>query len=613
MFNFLSGYSAHEVVKLDVFDTICVEMYEFLHSKGMSDEKRQPKQSPVRITTVIDYDVNENGELDDDDDDRSNVTPIVQVRAGGCFAAPEQPTSPNRQATSLNRIAIEIKVSQKSGSSGGVIEVNPGRANAEFLTGSGEMLTKSDFMHMIQEGVRIGVSNTANSNRMKTLKKVHAGEASPVPVSASSSNQQVLQKKTMKYILNQYKPKNFQNIRKLSGISTEEFIQSICDSELIGGFTESSGKSGSLFWYSSDKKYIMKSISVEESALLNRICSSYLRYVGTHPHSLLCKFFGMFKIVTTVAAPSYIRGNKRPSRIRSGQVQTTRFVIMNNVFYSADDGGDRVEKFDLKGTTEDRFVKQVSGNEVMKDINFQNRWVSIPENLADCLTRVVQEDCEFLARHGIMDYSLIIGVKRSNKQATFEHLSEPYSGTVETDTGIRKSTLQEKLKKAAHSVQKLLSPSTSSLWMISSSASRAEHHTSRLPSIHENNREDFSGPAEPTSGNSPSVGYNEAGQSREGQNPPSVFCRFNNGVAGLDETKENCLLYFFGIIDILQQYTIRKKLAHLMKKFTIGCCHEIDTVAPAYYRSRFERYAIGKIHALEEDEIDACIDKLNVE
>jgi 1-phosphatidylinositol-4-phosphate 5-kinase len=557
----------------------------------MAEGMKQPKQSPVRITTVVDY--AENEELDDDEDDRSNVTPTAPARTGGCFTAPS-----DQAMMGANRIGIELRVSDPSGANRGVVELV--NYPAEFLAGTGELLTKSDFMQMIQEGVRIGVSNAAESNRMKTLKKTHLDTTTTTsvtnrPPAAGASNADAPAKKTMKYILNQYKPKNFQTIRKLNNISNDEFIKSICDSELVGGSTESSGKSGSLFWYSSDRKYIMKSISAEESALLNRICTSYLRYIGTHPHSLLCKFFGMFKIVTTVAAPSYIRGYKRPSRIRSGQVHTTRFVIMNNIFCGGEQGAEKLEKFDLKGTTEDRFVKQVSGKEVLKDINFQNRWVTLPENLAECLTRVIQEDCEFLSRHGIMDYSLIVGLKRSNTPETAAHLSEPFSGTVETDTtGGRKasSTIQEKIKTA---VQKLLSPSTSALWAGTGSGPpvlRTEQ-PSRLPSIHENSHEEPS-PVE----------------TRRNEESKSVFNRFNNATVGLDETKDNCLVYFFGIIDILQQYTIKKKIAHFMKKFTIGCCHEIDTVAPHYYKTRLVRYACSKVHPVDEDDIEACLDKL---
>lgn len=583
----------------------------------MADDKRKPKPFLARIATVVDYDENANGDMDDDEDDRSNVTPVAPMKSGGCFTVPpERSVNANHASMNPNRIGIELKVSHVSGTEGGVIEVNPSRANPQFLQGNGALLTKSDFMHMIQEGVRIGISNAADSNRMKTLKKTHEGDKSPavtaaIPASSSSQQQVPPERKTMKYILNQYKPKNFQSIRKLNNISTEDFIRSICDSDLVGGFTESSGKSGSLFWYSSDRKYIMKSISVEESALLNGICSSYLRYIGTHPHSLLCKFYGMFKIVTTVAAPSYIRGYKRPSRVRSGQVQTTRFVIMNNIFASGgEEDGNRLEKFDLKGTTEDRFVKEVSGNEVLKDINFQNRWVSLPENLAECLTSVIQQDCEFLCRHGIMDYSLIIGIKPANNKETYDHLAEPsLLGTVETDTGAaRKSTLQEKIRKAAHSVQKLLSPSTSSLWTPTPTPGPlpVQQESSRLPSIHEiPDDADFP----PSSANSPATSRGLPCQ----DNHMSVFCRFKNGVAGLDESKDNCCIYYFGIIDILQQYTIKKKFAHLLKKFTIGCFHEIDTVAPAYYKSRFARYAAGKIHPLDEDEIDACLSKLSLE
>ena len=457
---------------------------------------------------------------------------------------------------------------------------------------------------MIQEGVRLAVSASAGSNRVRVLRKSH--EQSDAPTGGASSSSATPPKKTMKYIMHQYKPKNFQVLRSLAGISSDDFATSICDADLSGGYSECSGKSGSLFWYSADRKYIMKSISAEEATLLNGICSSYLRYVGAHPHSLLCKFYGMYKITTTVAAPSYIRGEKRASRVRSNTVRTTRFVIMNNVFHTADNTAG-FEKFDLKGTTEDRFVKLINGNEVLKDINFLNRRITLPENIADCLSRVIQEDCEFLLRHGIMDYSLIVGVKQSNNRSTLERLGAPVGSEVHEWMAAgetRRRTFHDKLNaqltaaksaavKAAHSVQKLLSPSGS----LRTSVVVDEQRASRLAGINEVD-EEATPPAEemesPPAHDSP---------------VPSVFSSFDGGVAGLDESVSKGVVYYMGIIDILQQYTVKKKLAHLIKKCTIGCCHEIDTVAPEYYKARFVRYVAGKVKGVEEEDVDWLVTK----
>lgn len=538
-------------------------------------------------------------EGDPESDGVSDDSQLASGMGVACGRAPESLGSPSRNQ-SKKRIAIELKMSPVGEGRNNIVEANQTLPCDDFLTGPVSLLSRGDLMHMIQEGVRMGISETAADNRLRVVKNTHTGETGNANGASSSSSVPAdVPKKTMKYILSQYKPKNFEMMRRMSGISNEDFLRSICDSDLVGGYTENSGKSGSLFWYSADGKYIMKSINPQERSLLEKKCSSYLRYMGSHPHSLLCRFLGMFKIVTTVATPSYIRGSQRASRIRANTVITTRFVIMNNVFAVPD--SIPLEKFDLKGTTEDRFVKPVSGKEVMKDINFQSRWISLPEPLADCLNRVVQEDCDFLNRHGVMDYSLIVGVHKSENPEVLRQLSaETVGDDVQTFFAIKRKTMQEKLNDqltaAKTAVQRLLSPSAS---MMKTQSSQV--HPAYGPNLE--------GVEEEPSINPPNQTLNPT-PNEESSVPafnPSVFRSFNGGVVGLDETGMATVVYFIGIIDFLQQYTMKKKAANLIKRCTIGCCHEIDTVAPARYKSRFVRYMAGKVRSVPDERIEALL------
>merc|ERR1712050_173720 len=56
-----------------------------------------------------------------------------------------------------------------------------------------------------------------------------------------------------------------------------------------------------------------------------------------------------------------------------------------------------------------------------------------------------------------------------------------------------------------------------------------------------------------------------------------------------------------GIIDILVRYTTKKKLAHALKKPTLGCClgQEIDTEPPDYYQTRFSDAMTKKLKQFE--------------
>ena len=584
-----------------------------------------------KIKTTIDF-PGEQVIEEDSSDDASVLSPLPSGVAG-CMKPPEPVRSPSRRsAASQKHIGIEMRMAPSSQQDCGTIEISPSEPGADFLSGPAPLITRTDFMHMIQEGIRMALSEKARNNDVTVIK---TRTSAPIVGADSVESVQSIQvegkKKSMRYILHQYKPKNFHQIRTLHEITNEEFIASICDSELLGGWTESSGKSGSLFWYSSDRKYIMKSISAQETHVMNHMCSSYLRYIGSHPHSLLCKFFGMFKITTYVAAPSVIRGGQRASRIRSNVVQVTRFVIMNNVFEaldsptqslrlraqsSSDPSSGNIEKFDLKGTTEDRYVRPVSGKEVLKDINFNNRWVTLPQHLAECLIEVITEDCQFLHHHGIMDYSLILGVKESDSPETRARLRASNIDLVGSlhsshheskQSSTFKKKFESKMKEMSSAVHKLLTPSKTAQDVLVQ-PKESSSLPSRMPSITEESLR----PGASAAGLGP---IDSASEPPLGAISPetttamdrSIFTSFHGGVAGINEPRNGTVIYYLGIIDILQEYTIKKKAAHCIKRFSIGCCHEIDTVAPLRYKNRFHKYMVSKIQAANESDIERIV------
>jgi len=49
-------------------------------------------------------------------------------------------------------------------------------------------------------------------------------------------------------------------------------------------------------------------------------------------------------------------------------------------------------------------------------------------------------------------------------------------------------------------------------------------------------------------------------------------------------------VYYFGIIDILQQYNLRKKLEHSLKSMAVGCPEELSCIDPPRYSCRFNRF-----------------------
>jgi len=267
----------------------------------------------------------------------------------------------------------------------------------------------------------------------------------------------------------------FAEFRKSLGISDADYLKSM--SKLSGGKTEASGKSGSLFWFSEDHRYVLKSVAQGELDALVDMLPRYIDHFKTAKANtrpcLLCRFFGAYLV--------RYNGN------------TIRLIAMNNLMGT----GKPQRAYDLKGTTEDRFVDEEKGG-VMKDLNYKDCSVVLEAPLASSLHEAVEADSDFLRQEDIMDYSLLLGV---------------------FDT-------------------------------------------------------------------------------KEVQDPVKPVYLGTELVSDEDEGEEEQPAAFrMGIIDILVRWTTKKKLAHVVKKPTLGfCCREeIDTEPPDYYQDRFSSAMTEKI------------------
>jgi hypothetical protein len=203
-----------------------------------------------------------------------------------------------------------------------------------------------------------------------------------------------------------------------------------------------------------------------------------------------------------------------------------------------------------------------------------------------------------------MDYSLILGIHSPDENGDIVHrlgsawTNDPeWLATVDRNPPHRAGSLREKLKGVKSAVHKLLSPFPPRRTGMGEGTQERQSSSlpSRLPSIIEgatesdniNDRAERT--AEFTDGISPVSPLTPSPRL-------SVFTAYRGGVAGWKtDIPDTPVIYYLGIIDILQQYTIKKKAAHCIKRFSIGCCHEIDTVAPKRYRDRFQKYMISKI------------------
>merc|ERR1712151_574160 len=99
----------------------------------------------------------------------------------------------------------------------------------------------------------------------------------------------------------------------------------------------------------------------------------------SNPNSLLCRIHGAYSLTV---------GNT-----------VLRLVVMDNVLAGI---SNKAQVYDLKGTTEDRWVDPSRGG-VLKDNNFRPYQMMFTVETYDRIRRCLRDDAEFLESLGVMD------------------------------------------------------------------------------------------------------------------------------------------------------------------------------------------------------------------
>jgi 1-phosphatidylinositol-4-phosphate 5-kinase len=278
----------------------------------------------------------------------------------------------------------------------------------------------------------------------------------------------------------------------------------------------SPGKSGSFFYFSRDYRFIIKTIHHSEHKFLRRVLRDYYTHVQKNPHTLLSRFYGLHRVKLP-------RGRK------------IHFVIMNNLFPPHKDVH---ETYDLKGSTvgreypEDRAA--TNPRAVLKDLNWVRRHRELafgPEKRA-LLTEQLRRDAELLARLGVMDYSLLVGVHhvaRGNRDNVRRNTLKVFSPAVPAP--LRRAPTLAKGKGPA-------SPEAAAL-----------RHAMRQsdPKALQADQLELEG-------------------EDAGERAHCVFYADDGGLRGTDEANSPANdIYYLGVIDILTPYNGLKKLEHFWK------------------------------------------------
>lgn len=195
-----------------------------------------------------------------------------------------------------------------------------------------------------------------------------------------------------------YDPGAFKAIRRAVGLTTKEYIKSWSfEPSEIPVPKVGAGRSGALFMFSKDKRLLFKTIPKHEAETLKAIIFNYKKYLESNPDSRLMRFFALHRF----------------------RAKNKYFYVgvANNCLYNPREIS-IVEKFDLKGRKiKDSSVKKKNYLEhandgIWKDNQLHRTFAPIS---ADKLRETITKDARFLASQLCIDYSLLIGVHKSEK------------------------------------------------------------------------------------------------------------------------------------------------------------------------------------------------------
>ncbi|CRH03040.1 phosphatidylinositol-4-phosphate 5-kinase, putative [Plasmodium relictum] len=211
-----------------------------------------------------------------------------------------------------------------------------------------------------------------------------------------------------KVLFKNYAPIIFKNIRNYYGIKSNEYLTSVGPEQVISNMVLgnlstlsellSEGKSGSLFYFTSNGKYIIKTVCKSTYKLSKALLPKYYEHIRKNPDSLLTRLYGIHSI-------------KYENDSKNGR-KKTYFIVMNNFFSSV------VEihrRYDIKGSLVGRTVplsKREDHTIALKDVDIDELGdiINIGSKNKERLQNVLKSDTKFLKENFILDYSLLFGI-----------------------------------------------------------------------------------------------------------------------------------------------------------------------------------------------------------
>ena len=101
------------------------------------------------------------------------------------------------------------------------------------------------------------------------------------------------------FIVKAHSHKTFEEIRKIEEIDVDDLISSFhpgLNRKTLTSIHSAGGRSGSLFIYTEDKKWVLKMITRTEMKFLRGLLNEYLSYIGENKYSMINRILGLYTV-----------------------------------------------------------------------------------------------------------------------------------------------------------------------------------------------------------------------------------------------------------------------------------------------------------------------------
>uniref|UniRef100_K3WUB4 PIPK domain-containing protein n=1 Tax=Globisporangium ultimum (strain ATCC 200006 / CBS 805.95 / DAOM BR144) TaxID=431595 RepID=K3WUB4_GLOUD len=366
-----------------------------------------------------------------------------------------------------------------------------------------------------------------------------------------------------------FQPRVFASIRLLYGIDDGEYMFAFRSTinERI-----SEGRSGAFVFNTCDRKYLVKSMTSEEKSVLLELLPSYLRYLKWNPNTLLPRFLGfhamkMYGQIFYFVVMGNILSTPEPIHrrydIKGSWVDRNAPACVLGEKYRCS----KCNRFFTFGATDGSSVPcDAMGSDHYPDITLRDndlkKRLKLEPETASKLLKQLTRDSNFLASMGIMDYSLLIGTHYSHFKIT---------------TKPKKQQARQPQEKNPPELER------GTPTQFGTDGKEFVHVLVDKPCERQGGDDEITEDEEVEEVGPPESYVGEQSRSNSGGFQAHSHCYRAHQVSGPSA-------YYFGLVDILQQWTLGKQAERVYKVQVLRKNGRgVSAMAPKPYAHRFQQ------------------------